>query len=115
MHFKLIVVFIDNAKTEAILKAAREAGATGATVLSNAHGEGADERKTFLGLSFEGQRDVVLLMVEEHLSRDILETIESVGEMRENGPGLALQIDVEDAVGIAHHIERLAPVVEEQI
>ena len=115
MHFKLIVVFVDDSKTDTILKAAREAGATGATVLPNARGEGMDTRKTFLGLTFEGQRDVILLMVEEHLSRAILETIESAGELRDNRLGIALQVDIEDAVGIAHHVERLAPVVEEQI
>jgi len=115
MHFKLIVVFVDDSRTAAVLKAAREAGATGATVLPNARGEGMDTKKTFLGLTFEGQRDVVLLMVEEHLSRAILETIEDVAELRENGLGLALQLDIEDAVGIAHHVERLTSVVEEQI
>ena len=115
MHFKLIVVFSDASKTGAILKAVREAGATGATVLPNARGEGMDTRKTFLGLTFEGQCDVILLMVEEHLSRTILETIEQVGELRENGLGLALQLDIEDAVGIAHHVERLSAVVGEQI
>ena len=115
MHFKLIVVFIDDSKTDDILKAVREEGATGATVLPNARGEGMDTRKTFLGLTFEGQRDVILLMVEEHLSRSILETIETVGEFQTNGLGLALQLDIEDAVGIAHHVERLAAVVEERI
>ena len=115
MHFKLIVVFIDDSKTEHILEAVREAGATGATVLPNARGEGMDTKKTFLGLTFEGRRHVILLMVEEHLSRSILETIERVGELRENSLGLALQIDIEDAVGIAHHVERLTHVVEERI
>lgn len=115
MHFKLIIAFVEDSKTEAILDAARTAGATGATVLPNARGEGMDHRKTFLGLSFEGQRDVVLLMVEEHLARTVLETVRDVGELREEGGGIALQIDIEDAVGIAHHVERLSAVVENEI
>jgi len=51
MHFKLIIVMVEDEKTNAVLKAARDAGATGATVLNQARGEGINPTKTFLGLS----------------------------------------------------------------
>jgi len=79
MHFKLIALVEDD-KTNQVLDAAREAGATGATVINQARGEGVEQAKTFFGLSLETQRDVLLFLVEEHLSRDILETIAAVGE-----------------------------------
>jgi nitrogen regulatory protein PII-like uncharacterized protein len=79
MHFKMILVFVEDHKTDAVMDAAREAGATGATVINNARGEGLEPAKTFLGLSLETQRDVVLMLVEEHLSRSILEEIGRVG------------------------------------
>ena len=47
MHFKLIVAFVEDNKTDAIMEAAREAGATGCTVINNARGEGIKENKTF--------------------------------------------------------------------
>ena len=47
MHFKLIVAFVEDAKTDAIMHAAREAGATGCTVINNARGEGIEQSKTF--------------------------------------------------------------------
>jgi len=116
MRFKLIVVFVEDGKTEAVLTAAREKGATGATVISNARGEGLKQPKTFFGLSLETQRDMVLLLVEEHLARSILEKIAEVAEFDERpGTGIALQLDVEDAVGVAHQVRELASVVEEQI
>jgi len=40
MHFKLIVAFVEDSKTDDIMDAAREAGATGCAVISNARGEG---------------------------------------------------------------------------
>ena len=40
MHFKLIVAFVEDHKTDAIMEAARESGATGCTVINNARGEG---------------------------------------------------------------------------
>ncbi len=116
MHFKLLLVFVEDDKTDTVMKAAREAGATGATIINNARGEGIKKSKTFLGLSLETQRDVLLLLVEEHLSRHILETIGKVGEFDTSpGTGIAVQIDVEDAIGVSHQIETLATKVEEEI
>ena len=116
MHFKLIIALIEDSKTEVLLEAAREAGATGSTVISQARGEGVEKSKTFFGLNLETQRDMILLLVEEHLSRSILETIDEVGEFDNTpGSGIAFQIDVEDAVGVSHQIEQLTSVVEEEL
>lgn len=116
MRFKLIIVFIDDACTDSILAAARSKGATGATVINHARGEGLKKQKTFMGLSLDIQRDVVLLLVEEHLSRAILETVNEVGEFdSDSGKGIAIQIDVEDAVGVAHQVQQLSHDIEDQI
>lgn len=114
MHFKLIVVFTEDDKTDAVMDAAREAGATGATIVHNARGEGLNVSKTFFGLSLETQRDVLLFVVEEHLSRHILEEINRAGELEaQPGAGLAVQIDVEDAVGLSHQVEKIRGNVED--
>ncbi len=116
MHFKLLVAMVEDDKTDAVLDAAREAGATGATVLNQARGEGVKKSKTFFGLSLETQRDMVMFLVEEHMSRKILEKIAKVGEFDEKpGTGIAFQIDVEDAVGVVHQVQQLSPAVEEEI
>lgn len=116
MHFKAIIVFVEDSVTDDVMAAAREAGATGATVISNARGEGLKQSKTFFGLSLESQRDVLLFLVEEHLSRKILETIAKVGEFDEKpGTGIAFQVDVEDAVGVSHQISQLSSTVENEL
>ena len=116
MHFKLIIALTEDSITDKIVEAARQKGATGSTVISSARGEGMQVAKTFLGLSLETQRDVVLLLVEEHMSRDILETLETVGDFDANpGSGIAFTIDVEDAVGVTHQVSQLSEIVEEEI
>ena len=116
MHFKLIIALVEDDKTDAVMAAAREEGATGMTVINHARGEGLKESKTFFGLTLETQRDMLLMLVEEHLSRKILERIAEVGEFDiKPGTGIAFQIDVEDAVGIKHQVESLSEVVEEEI
>jgi nitrogen regulatory protein PII len=113
MHFKLILAFVEDAKTDEVMDAARVAGATGATVINHARGEGVEQRKTFMGLSLEAQRDVLLFLVEEHLSRAILEEIARVGEFDGRpGTGIAIQVDVEDAVGVTHQISELVHRIE---
>jgi len=116
MHFRLIVAFVDDSKTDDIMEAAREAGATGCTVINNARGEGIKESKSFFGLTLSTQRDVILLLVEQHLSRHILEHIGDVGQFDdEPGTGIAVMIDVEDAVGVVHQAKELGEIVEENL
>ncbi len=105
MRFKLLIALVDEANTEEIMVAARKAGATGATVVGDARGEGLNPKKTFFGLTLETQRNMVLFVVEEHLSRHILECIAEKGGFEENpGSGVAFQVDVEDAVGLGGQI-----------
>ena len=112
----MLLAFVEDSKTEQVLDAARSAGATGATVINNARGEGLNQKRTFFGLTLEVQKDVLLFVVEEHLSRHILETISNVGGFdEESGQGIAVQIDIEDAVGVAHQVERLTKVVGDEL
>mgnify|MGYP001829054273 CR=1 FL=1 len=116
MHFKLLVVMVEDEHTDIVLDTARDLGVTGATVLSQARGEGVEKKKTFMGLSLSSARNVIFLLVEEHMSRRILETISEVCEFEEKpGTGIAFQLDIEDAVGINQQINILASEVEEKL
>lgn len=116
MRFKLIIAFVEDDKTDLVLDTARSLGAKGATVVSNARGEGIKQSKTFFGLTLEAQRDVLLLLVEEHLSRHILEEIARVAEFDSKpGTGIAFQIDVQDAVGVMHQVKAITPEIEAKI
>ena len=116
MHFKLIIALVEETKTDVIMDAARQAGATGASVLNQVRGEGIEEAKTFFGLNLESARDMVMFLVEEHLAREILEIIAETGGFEKHpGAGIAFQLDVEDAVGVSGQIRKLTDVVEEKI
>lgn len=116
MHFKLIIALVEDSVTDKVIEAARSAGATGSTVINHARGEGVNQSKTFLGLTLDTQRDVLLLLVEEHLSRTILEKISEAGQFdKESGNGIAFQIDIEDSVGVSHQIQTLTQVIEEEL
>jgi nitrogen regulatory protein PII len=116
MNFKLIVIMVEDERTNTVLETARDAGATGCTVLNQARGEGIMPAKTFLGLSIDRQVDVILLLAEEHMCRNILEKVAEAGEFDETpGSGIAFQIDVEDAIGVRHQIEVLTEELGEML
>lgn len=101
MKFKLIFVMTEDELTDKAIEAARAHGATGCTVITSARGEGLKPAQTFLGLTVAGQRDIVLFLVEEHHSREILETIAQTCQFdTKPGTGVAFQIDIEDAIGL---------------
>lgn len=105
MKFKLIIVMVQDELTDTAIEAARAKGATGSTVITSARGEGLKPVKSFLGLTVAGQRDIILFMVEEHHSRAILENIGTVCRLDQDpGAGVAVQVDIEDAVGLSAQI-----------
>lgn len=102
MKLKLIMALVSDDLSEEVLHAARKAGATGSTVINNARGTGLKHRKTFFGLGLASQCDVLLFVVEAGIARKVLDTINEAGGFDdESGTGMAFQVDVEDAVGIA--------------
>lgn len=108
MKFKLIVVVLEDVLTDRAIETARGHGATGCTVITNARGEGLHPQKTFLGLTVAGTRDMILFLVEQHHAREILEAIGKACKFDEDpGTGVALQIDIEDAVGLRGQIESI--------
>ena len=116
MKFKLIVALVTDDLTDTVTSVARDAGATGCTVITNARGEGLKPAKTFLGLSVEGARDMVLLLVEQHLSRRILETLETACHFDQDpGKGIVFQLDIEDAVGLASQRATIESEIGDQI
>ena len=116
MRFKLIIVFVEDDKTDLVLDTARKHGAKGATVINHARGEGLKQSKTFFGLTLDTQRDVLLFLVEEHLSRHILEKIAIEAKFdSKSGTGIAFQINVEDAIGVMHQVKELTQELEDEL
>jgi nitrogen regulatory protein PII len=116
MNLKLIVAFVAEERSEAVVDAARQAGATGATVITHARGEGLNPEKTFFGLELTAQRDMLLFLVAAPKAREILETIAQAGALdSESGAGIAFQLAIEDAVGLSTQQAALLSAIEERI
>lgn len=101
MKLKLIVALVDDARTDAVIEAARAAGATGATIITGVRGEGLIPQKTFLGLDLWESRNVILFLVSAARAEAILASIDREGHFdTEPGSGVAFQVDVERVIGL---------------
>ena len=116
MNMKLIMVMTGQDTTEVVMEAARDAGATGATVITSVRGEGLKGSKTFFGLELGAQRDVLLFLVAGQRAQRILETIAKAGNFDEEpGTGIAVQVSLEDAVGLKSQTSALLDEIKEEV
>ena len=108
MKLKLITALAEEERTEALVAAARQAGATGVTIVGSARGEGLEPAKTFLGPDFNASCDLLLFLVVEARAREILERLCQAGRFdQEPGAGIAFQLNIEDAVGLGSQMHAI--------
>lgn len=105
MRFKVILAPVKTEKTDRVVDAAKQAGATGATIIP-ARGTGMNEAKTFFGLTLEVQTDVIMFLVEEHIVQNILDAIKAAGEFSKPGTGIAFVLPVEHVIGVESDMEK---------
>jgi len=116
MRLKLIIALVSDEKTEVAIDAARAGGATGATIVNSVRGEGLVPDRTFFGLGLETMRNIIMFLVVEPKARDILERIaEAANFDTEPGAGIAFQLDIEDAVGLATQLPTIHRELELEI
>ena len=113
MLFKTIVASVKPDITDKVVDAAKEAGATGATILPG-RGTGIHEAKSFFGLTLEPQTDIILLLIEEHLVQGILDAIVQAGEFNKPGTGMAFVLPVEQVVGLESQLELIKSKIQDQ-
>jgi len=111
MRFKLILSSVKTDITDRVVDSAKEAGATGATIIP-ARGTGIKEAKTFFGLSLEAQTDIIMFIVEEHLVAQILDSIQKAGEFHKPGTGIAFVVPIEQVVGLESQIDKFKEEVQ---
>lgn len=99
MRFKLIITATRTDLSERVTLAAKQAGATGATVLP-ARGTGTGEARTFFGLSLDVQRDVILFLVKRSKVSDVMKAVHKEGKFDTPGTGIAFALNVDEVTGM---------------
>ena len=99
MKFCAVVVIAPEEMEQAAIDRAKKAGASGITILTG-RGIGDDNRKTFLGLTFEGSQSVLLMVVARQLSQSILKAMRDVLMEDGDSRGIAFSVGIDHLAGI---------------
>ena len=105
MEFKIIFASVKTDITDDVVDAAKNAGATGATIIA-ARGTGIREAKTFFGLSLEAQTDIIFFLLESRRVDKVLKVIGDVGRFDKPGTGIAFVMPVDQVIGLESQIEK---------
>ena len=95
----LVVAIIKRGFSDYVVSAARDAGATGATII---YGRGtADVDKHIMGISLQPEREVVLILVNSiQLRKKVMREIVEKTTLMEDGKGLCFSLPVDAVYGL---------------
>jgi nitrogen regulatory protein P-II 1 len=96
--YKAIFAILQKGIADGVMEAAKKAGAPGGTIFL-ARGTGANEAKTFFGITLETAREVLIIVTEESQADKILQTVTKAGNLTKPGAGIAFSMSIDDIVG----------------
>lgn len=97
--FELIVCIINRGFSDAVMTAARGAGARGGTIL-HAKGTGSHEVERFFGITIQPEKEIVLILVPKEIRSTVMAAVSSSCGLNTEGGGIAFSLPVEDVLGL---------------
>lgn len=101
---KCIVTIVERGKADKIIEAAKQAGASGATIFYG-RGTGESEVKKFLKVNIEASKEIILILSEKEQLKDIMTAMIIAGKLKEPGMGIIFTIPIDNLIGLHHRIE----------
>ncbi|MCP1675414.1 hypothetical protein J2T57_002564 [Natronocella acetinitrilica] len=99
MKFAVLVAILADDLEEQAIDSARSAGAGGVTIL-DARGMGGEEKKTFLGLTYEGSQSALVFVLERKLSVAVLKRMTRDLDLASSSKGVVFTVPIEHIAGI---------------
>ena len=96
---EVVFCIVNSGFSEAVMESAREAGATGGTVL-HASGTANPQAERFFGLSIEPSKDMVMILVDSEIKENVLHNLYRDVGLKTEGQGIAFTLPVNDVVGL---------------
>lgn len=101
MKFSVLVAMLAEDLEEQAIGSAKKAGAGGITIL-NGRGMGAETKKTFFGLTYEGSQSVLILVLEKKLSLRVMKALVKDLDLNNHSRGVVFTLPLEHIAGIDH-------------
>lgn len=101
----LIVAIVKKGFNTEVVKAAKKAGARGATIIYG-RGSGIHDTKKLWGIPIEPEKDIILIVVDREISDRVLAAVVEEGNLNQPNTGIAFVMELSQVAGIAHHLEQ---------
>lgn len=98
-EFELIITIVNKGFADFVIDASRDAGATGGTILSG-RGTGVHENESFLGVSIQPEKEIVVTLVKKENKKTIMQEICDRTKLQEHGKGICFSMPVNKVAGI---------------
>ena len=95
----MIVVIVNKGFSGEVMDVARAHGAAGGTILSG-KGTGSEKAQKFFAMSFQEEKEVVLILVKEEIRAEIMRAVASEFGLDSPGKGIVFSLPVEEAIGL---------------
>ena len=103
-----VFCIVNEGFSEAVMDAAREAGATGGTVL-HATGTASIEAEKAFGVTVQPHKEIVMILIDVKIKEAILKNLYEAVGLQTAGQGIAFTMPVAEVVGLTPHAKQPAP------
>lgn len=100
--YDLIITIVNNGYFSEVMEVAKEAGATGGTLV-HARGMESEETSKFLGITLQAEKDLVLILAPNEKKHKIMESITNSFGLSTEGKGICFSLPVNAALGLGTH------------
>lgn len=97
--YNAIYTIVEKGNAEDVIEAAQKAGSRGGTIV-NARGSGSEEARKVFNMFIEPEKEIVLIISEEQMTKDIVESIRKETGIEEQGKGIIFVTNVEQTYGL---------------
>ena len=107
MSFKheVILCIVNNGFSDAVMDAAREAGARGGTVI-HARGTANKKAEEFFNISIQPEKEVVMILVDSGIRDAVLHALSNEVGLKDPAQGIAFALPVSNVVGLSTYSDK---------
>lgn len=97
--YNAIYTIVEKGRAEDVIEAAQKAGSRGGTIV-NARGSGSEEARKVFNMFIEPEKEIVLIISEEKMTKDIVDSIRKETGIEEQGKGIIFITNVNQTYGL---------------
>ncbi|WP_147803099.1 P-II family nitrogen regulator [Alkalicoccus halolimnae] len=98
---KLLVTIVKKGRAKKVMKAAKDAGSEGGTIMLGT-GVGIHEKKQIFGIDAIHEKELILTLIPEDILADVVKEVSEAAKLNEPGKGIGFIIDIKKTIGISH-------------